>query len=111
MAKIIIGGFLIWLTAWVGWEITVYNYNRKVRPHANEAIYTLQALWEMFKLKVGIKKKELKKEIEIEVVPIEVVLPSQRPRSWEWTTNYRSISGERKCITELIEGSSFDNNK
>lgn len=60
MIKFIAGGFIIWLTAWIGWEIVKYNYSKRIRPYMNDFIYKLEAIYELHKIRVEVKAKELK---------------------------------------------------
>lgn len=100
MGLMIIGGFLIWLSAWISWELIKYNYNKKVRPYANDFIYRLEAHYLLYRLRVDVKAKEIKKR---DNTPLEEVQPDYKPRCWEWSTNYRKDNNIITYSTELIE--------
>lgn len=98
MAIMITSALIMWLTVWIGYEMCKYTYNLKIRPYASDWIYSLEAHWELHKQNVRVKAKELKKR---DNAALEVVPHSDKPRCWEWKTNY-SDNAHIPFTTELI---------
>ena len=94
----------MWLTAFVGYGICSYQYNKKIRPYANDFIYRLEAHYRLYQLRVDVKAKELKRR---DNTPLEV--EEHKPRCWEWKTNYQSSNNVTTYSTELIEQDASDN--
>ena len=99
MIKFIFCGLIIWVLALISYELVRYNYNKKVRPHANEFLYKVEAFCNLFKLRIQVEAKKIKKRNNH---PITVVEPSHKPRCWEWSTNYRTDNNITTYSTELI---------
>ena len=105
--KFLLISFILWATAWIGWELTKYNYERKVKPSINPFIYRLQAHWELYQIRVAIKEKEIREREYVEECEIEEVLPIEtkkhQPRTTIWVVeNYKEI-GERRYLTQEVE--------
>jgi len=88
-------GFILWLTTWIAWEMVKYNYDKRIRPHMNDLIYVVEAHWDIHKIRIGVKVKELKQRDLVEECPNEDL------EGWTMIENGRRVP-ETVITHELI---------
>ncbi len=95
MAIFLGAGFCMTVLAWIGYDLCRYGYEQKIKPHVPDLIYYLEAHWELHKIRVGAKVKELKERDYIPYVEIE---PIEDLEKWDNVVNGQRIPPTTKLI-------------